>query len=435
MNILFVHRYYPGHYRHLAAAAAQRPQNRVVFLTQDDPTPDAMGHDDRVEIRRCPRPNPRTVYGHPALAVTEAAFSRGEAVLAGARALARSGFVPDVICAHMGFGTAIHLRDVFPDAPILGYCEWYYRTEGGDAAYLSGPLTDAETALIRTRNAPFLLEMEQATAGICPLLFQHQRFPRPYRDRITVLHDGIDTDRIDRARRLAGAARKPNLPGIDLSEATEIVTYATRGMEKHRCFPEFMRAARLLLESRPGLHIVVSGTAASYYGAGAEEADSFKEQLLREFTLSERARCHFPGFLPYDDYLGLLRASTVHVYLTVPFVLSWSLLEAMAAGAAIVAADVAPVREVMTDGNEGLLADPRSPSAIANRVAELLGDPALRRGLGQAAALRINRDYALKELLPRHLAMIGGMARLGTATAFPGGYGAETSSRPLHAFG
>lgn len=443
MNILFVHRYYPGHYRHLAAAAASRPENRVVFLTLGDPTPDGMGHDERVLVKHCRPPAPGTVPLHPSLAMAEAAFGRGETVLAAGRQLVQSGFNPDVICAHMGFGMGIHLKDAFPDAPILGYCEWYYRAEDGDAPYLAGPLTDTETALIRTRNAPLLLEMEQAEAGVCPMRFQHNRFPPPFRDRITVLHDGIDTARIERVPAKPPLAalseisdlKKNGLGRIEAEGGREIVTYATRGMERHRCFPEFMRAARLLLEARPDLHIVIAGTGASYYGAGPAEATSFKDELLREFSPEERARCHFPGFLPYDSYLALLKASTVHVYLTVPFVLSWSVLEAMAAGCAVVAANVAPVREVMTDGVEGLLADERSPSAIASRIEELLDRPDLRRDLGSAAQRRIERDYALKKLLPKHLAMIGSIARSGSLPGFESWPGTGTRSVPIHAFG
>lgn len=409
MRILFVHDHFPGHYKHVAAALAANPANRVVFATaarrEAGAEIGAAAAIPGVEMRTyLPHRGPGEAT-HPYVRPFEDAVLRGQAMFRLCRGLRKEGFVPDLICAHAGFGPGLYLKEAFPEAPLLSYFEWFYRPASADADFLGGTMHPDDACRVRTRNAAILVELTQCDRGLCPTEFQLSQFPAAFRDKMTMLHDGIDTELF---------SPRPGtpmvLPGLDLSQAPEIVTYATRGMEPYRGFPQFMRAAALLLERRPDLHIVVGGADTVAYGARRPDGRSYKEAALAELADRDLSRLHFCGPLDGERWRTLLRAATVHVYLTVPFVLSWSLLEAMSTGTAIVASDTAPVREVMADGVEGLLADLRSPEAIARRVEEALDGRALRSGLADAARRRILSQYRLDDLLPRHLGLLQNLA-------------------------
>ena len=321
MDVLFLHAHVPGHYEHLAPALAADPGNRVVFGTAAAGA--AMA---RVDVRVLD-PRRGTAAGHPYLRPLEDAVRLGQAAWRLCRDLRGEGFVPDVVCAHAGFGPGLYVKEAFPDVPLVTYFEWYYRSRGADADFLDGPVHPDDACRIHTANAALLLELAACDAALCPTAFQQAQFPPVLRDRLTVLHDGIDADRI---RPAPGTPMV--LPGLDLTGAEEIVTYATRGMEAYRGFPQFMRAAADLVERRPGLRIVVGGTDATFYGPRRADGRPWGEAMRAVLAGRDLSRIHFVGPLAPGDWLRLLRATTVHVYLTVPFVLSWSLIEAMAAG-------------------------------------------------------------------------------------------------------
>ena len=401
MNVLFVHDCFPGHYPHLAAALADDPANRVVFLTRRREGEVPGVKPVTYAPTRAPHDNT-----HPYLRSTEAAVLNGQAVYRACRRLHRQGFKPDVICAHSGFGGSLYLKQAMPHVPMLGHFEWFYHGRDGDGDYLDASVATPDFVCAAwTRNAQLLLDLAQCDLGICPTEFQLSRFPAAFRDRLQVLHEGIDVDWYRPATN-AGLV----LPTVDLSEATEIVTYAARGKEAYRGFPQFMRAAALLLTRRPGVHVVVAGGDDVHYGSKPPGGGSFREQMLAELPDLDHGRLHFVGHLPREDYRRLLQASSVHVYLTVPFVLSWSLLEAMACGCLVVASDSPPVREVVDSGREGLLVDFFSPEAVARAVEEGLDHPTRMAALRRAARQRIEERFALSRLLPRHLALIGSLA-------------------------
>jgi glycosyltransferase involved in cell wall biosynthesis len=274
-----------------------------------------------------------------------------------------------------------------------------------DADFLDGPPHPDDACRIHTANAALMLELAACDVALCPTGFQRDQFPAPFRDRLRVLHDGIDT------RRIAPApGTSMVLPGLDLSGAREIVTYATRGMEAYRGFPQFMRAAADLMDGRPDLHVVVGGTDRTFYGPRRADGRSWATAMRDELGGRDLSRIHFVGPLAPESWVRLLRATTVHVYLTVPFVLSWSLIEAMAAGCCIVGSDTGPVREVIEDGVHGLLADMRSPGLLADTIATALDDAPLRASLGRRARDRAVDRYALADLLPRHLDLVRSIA-------------------------
>ena len=403
MRVLFLHRNFPAQYRHVAAALAADKANQVVFGTRDSDG-DIPGV-TKVLFTPTRGVRPET---HPYLRSTEEAVLDGQAVFRVCAQLRDQGFVPDLVCAHSGWGPGLYAKDVFPKSKLLVYFEWYYHGRGGDADFIDPKSVDDDTACrIRTRNAPLLLDLADCDRGLCPTAFQRDQVPAIFHPKLTVLHDGIDTEYFTPA---PGA--KLVLPKLDLSGAAEIVTYATRGMEPYRGFPQFMRAAALLLKRRPGLHIVVAGNDTVAYSRKLPAGQSYKQQALDELGDADLSRLHFTGALPYGQYLQLLRASAAHIYLTVPFVLSWSLLESMAAGCVVVGSDTAPVREVIENGRNGLLVDFFSPDAIADKVGWALDHPQDAARLRAAAREFIVARYALADLLPRQIALMREVAGL-----------------------
>ncbi len=402
MNVLFLHNNFPAQFRHLARVLAQVPGNRVCFVTQNA----GQGEIPGVFKLLYQPAREAEASTHHYIRPFEKAVLTGQGAYRALRALQDKGFVPDVTIAHAGLGPALYLKEVFPATRHIGYFEWYYHAHGGDSDFLDPAEMNADLALaVRTRNAALLFDLAQCDQGLCPTYFQRDRFPAIFHPKLTVLHDGIDTDYF---RPAPGTGL--TLPGLDLSEAQEIVTYATRGMEPYRGFPQFMRAAALLLARRPGLHVVVAGADRVAYGPQPKDGLGYKQRLLDELPGLDLARLHFTGLLPYGQYLRLLRASSAHIYLSVPFVLSWSLLEALAAGCLVVASDTEPVREVMRDGVNGYLVDFFSPEALAERVAYALDHPAAAAPLRQAARAGMVERYDLKSLLSRQIALIQAVA-------------------------
>ncbi|HEX2824855.1 MAG TPA: glycosyltransferase [Burkholderiales bacterium] len=368
MRLLFVHQNFPAQFRYLAAALGREGRTEVV----------ALG-DAAAAGRRPPLPGVRLVTyhfersgvtaAHPFAQPFDAAIARGHAVAHRCRALRAEGFVPDVIYAHPGWGEALFLRDVFPDARIELYGEFYYRASGADVGFDPEFTAAADDALrARAKNAAALLSMEAADGGISPTEWQRSVHPAGFRERIQVIHDGVDTDWFAPDREdvleLPGGAR--------LTARDEIVTYVARGLEPYRGFHTFMRALPKLQALRPNAHVVIVGNDAVSYGNPPAHG-SYRERLLGEpGGRIDTSRVHFPGWLPYPALRSVYRVSSAHVYLTYPFILSWSVLEAMACGCAVVGSTTAPVEEVIAHGDNGRLVDFFDSSMLAEEIASVL---------------------------------------------------------------
>ncbi len=398
MRILFSHRAFPGQYRYLASVLARDPGNEVVFLTTGK-AGDIPG------VRKVVYEPARAAHPgvHPYLRGMENAVLYGQAAYRAAARLKRQGFVPDVVCGHSGWGPSLFLGDVFPSSPFVGYFEWFYRARGSSFGFDPRvPLTGDNEAEIKVKNAPILLDLVACTLGVSPTRWQHAQLPGAFQPKVHVLHDGIDTDFFR-----PGADPVTTLPraGLDLAAMDEIVTYVATGMEPLRGFPQFMAAVALLQRRRPGLHAVIVGEDRVEYDAPRPDGRTYREAALREHDF-DLSRLHFTGRLGIGEYRRVLLSSSVHVYLTYPFILSWSLLEAMAAGCTVVASDTAPVREVIKDKVNGFLVDFFSPEAIAARVEEALDDRDKRQAVGQAARASILAAYDARDLLPRQVALL-----------------------------
>jgi glycosyltransferase involved in cell wall biosynthesis len=395
MQILFLHPNFPAQFRHLAVALAQNPKNRVVFGTnrQQGELPGVQ----KLLYQPSREPSPET---HRYVRPLEKAVLNGQAVYRSLQPLKAQGFYPDVVYAHSGWGPGLFIKDLFPRTQYCCYFEWFYHAHGTDSDFDPEDPIDADTeASIRIKNAPILQDLYGCDRGLSPTYWQWQQFPLEFRTKLKILHDGIDTDFF--CPRPDVKLVVPRID-LDLSGVDEVVTYVARGMEPYRGFPQFMRTVALLQQRRPGCHAVIVGEDRVAYGKPLPDGESYKTKMLAELDL-DLSRVHFTGWLAYGEYLTVLQASSVHVYLTRPFVLSWSMLEAMATGCLVVGSETQPVREYLQDGQNGLLVDFFSPQAIADRVEEALNHPDQMTPLRQAARQTVVERLALKRMLPEHL--------------------------------
>jgi glycosyltransferase involved in cell wall biosynthesis len=387
-RLLFVHQNFPGQYRHLAAHYAAHAGYRVV----------AVG--EKANLQRQPRlPGVETLgYDVPELQISDPfnssvlkAIHRGKRVAAGALQLKRQGFQPDVIFAHLGWGEALFLKDVFPKAKVLLYCEFFYRAQGGDMGFDPEFPTSAEKLLrLRVMNAPLLMSLDASDWGMAPTRWQQKQFSPAHAERMSVIHDGIDTDVVTPGER----------------EEEELITYVARNLEPYRGFHTFMRAIPEIQKRRPKARIVIVGGDEVSYSPRLPPGQTYRQLLLREIEgRADLSKVAFTGRIPYAQYLALLRRSSAHVYLTYPFVLSWSLLEAMSAGCLVVGSRTPPVEEVIRHGENGLLTDFFAAEQIASSI-----DQALSRDhqeLRKAARRTVVERFDLKRVcLPAQLELV-----------------------------
>jgi glycosyltransferase involved in cell wall biosynthesis len=401
MNVLFVHNNFPGQYRHIAHALAQNPRMRVAAIGSS--TSKAM---DGVDLVKYSLANAEASPAHPFARRFDMECYRGEQVLYALSSLAATGFVPDLVMAHPGWGETLPLRTIYPNARILLYCEFFYGKHGRDVGFdpeFSETGADGHVGL-HLKNASTLLALADCDAGITPTAWQRSTFPEHYQSKILVCHEGVDVD-----------IAKPNsdavfrLPsGRELRRSDEIVTFAARNLEPLRGYHVFMRALPRIMAKRPRAQVVVIGGDEVSYGAPPPQGTTWKSTFFKEVAgRIDPERIHFTGRLRYLDYLRALQVSSAHAYLTYPFVLSWSLLEALSCGCLVIGSDTDPVREVIADNKNGLLAPFFDIDQFAERVVEVLGYPRRFNPLRARARQTILDRYDLARIcLPRITAFI-----------------------------
>ena len=397
MKILFLHRNFPAQFKHLIAHYTQDPNNQIAFITGRKEG-NISGVTKLVyELARQVPDN-----AHRYLRFFEESIIHGQSCAQKALALKNQGFIPDVIFGH-SWGSTLFMKDIFPDTPLLTYFEWFYRAYGSDVDFeKQGPLPVNLEALMRVKNSHILIDLYSCDHGLSPTQWQLSQFPPEYHEKISVIHDGINTDILkpDPDAKLV----IPHL-NLDLSETDEIITYVSRGLEPYRGFHKFMEAVPLILEKRPKANIVIVGEDKVYYGSTLPDNKTYRQEMTEKISF-DTSRVHFTGRLPYDLYLKVLQVSSAHIYLTYPFVLSWSVLEAMSAGCLVIGSNTPPVKEVITDGENGLLADFFSPQEIAERVDEVLNHPDKMQKIRNNARESIIEKYDIKKLLPKQLELI-----------------------------
>ena len=408
MKILFIHQNFPGQFKYLAPALVQQGHTVVAMTMQKTEAKEWQG------VRLAPYTATRgtTPKVHPWISDFETKTIRAEACFRAALRIRAEGLNPDLIVSHHGWGESLFLKDVWPQAKLAIYCEFYYHPRGADVGFdPEFPAEDAgEVCRLRLKNLNNLLHFEVADAAISPTHWQASTFPEPFRSKITVVHDGIDTEAV-----APNPAVSLTLNGnIKLTRADEVITFVNRNLEPYRGYHIFMRALPELLKRRPQARVLIVGADDVSYGArpaeGKKWKDIFASEVRPQISDADWARVHFLGHIPYQHFIPLLQLSTVHVYLTYPFVLSWSLLEAMSVGCAIVASDTQPLREAIRHDDTGRLVDFFDVPGLANEVCALLDDPVARQRLGANARAFAQATYDLKTVcLPRQLQWVQGL--------------------------
>ncbi len=401
MKILFIHQDIPGQFEPLIQSLLAEGGHAVRGLGLHFRPHFATAPIPGLQLDFYPPPPPSpTPDGVPPEAVQ--ALATGRQV---ADCLARwqnEGYCPDVIVSNIAFGEAIYLREVYPHTPILGYCEYYFHSRDSNADFgRTSPLSLASRCLVQTANLTPLLGMTAMDLGVSPTHWQKNLFPPEFHRKISVIHEGVDTERL-----CPDAAATVTLPGGQvLDRSTLIVTYATRNLEPYRGFDVFMRAVEKLCRRRQDCQFIIAGGDEISYSPALPPGETYRQHLLNELDIDPN-RVHFVGRRPYADYIRILQVSSVHVYLSYPFVLSWSLPESMAAGCVIVGSDTAPVRELLQDGRNGWLVSFFADGHLADRIEAVLDHPTGWRSLGVQARADVQAGYERRDTLRHYRALI-----------------------------
>lgn len=410
MHVLYVHQNFPAQFGHIASHLVSRHGYRCSFVSAA-PAGDAGGV-RRIQYKVL---GGATKHNHFCSRTFENSVWHSDAVY---QAL-KGEPAPDLIVGHSGFGSTLLLRDLYPRTPVINLFEYYYRphTPENDMDFrtdLGWDMPIEKYHRARCRNAMILLDLQNCQAGYAPTAYQRSTFPDEYTPKLRTIFDGIDRNvyhGFNGELRASSDHRPPRtLAGVNLPAGAKVVTYVSRGFESMRGFDVFLKAADRVCREMPDAHVIVVGSDRIAYGGDESYLDgktSFKDWTIARGNIDgqpfDLSRIHFVGTMPTTDLARLLAASDAHVYLTVPFVLSWSMMNAMSCGAVVIASSTAPVREMITHGQNGLLCDFFDPRAFAETILQVLADPAAHRPLGDAAERLIEEKYSLAVVLPQML--------------------------------
>lgn len=402
MKILFVHQNFPGQFLHLAPELAKRGHDCLALTDGGNQRASAI---------------PVLRYKHDAAKVDPAATrlgrnyttmsDRGVSTARAALQLRRDkGYVPDVIVGHSGWGETLFLKEVWPEAKLIVYAEFYYKGRGADVGFdpeFSNSNFD-QIMIAQGRAGHLGQALVHADAGLSPTGWQASTYPASLRPMIKVIHDGVDT-----AVMVPNPQARFALPdGRSLHAGDEVLTFVNRNLEPYRGYHIFMRALPAVLDARPNAQVVIVGGDEVSYGAAPKGAKGWKETFLAEVRDKiDPARVHFVGKVPYPQFVALMQVSRAHAYLTYPFVLSWSMIEAMAAGCHIVGSNTAPVAEAIADGVNGTLVDFFDVDGWSKALATALADPGRFAPLRAAARQTALQRYDLRTIcLPQMVAYV-----------------------------
>lgn len=390
LDVLFVHPNFPGQFRKLAAALACTPGVRVHAVGDASWMKDVPPLEG-VPVLAYPSPGEGDPDLHPWGRNFDAALRRGQQVIRTLSKHKEMGLEPDVIVVHPGWGDGLFLRDFFPGAKVIGLFEYYYHARGADVGFDPDfPAGFDDVFRLRALNATQLLALDACDVGFCPTKWQRSRFPSVWQSRLGVLHEGVNT-------RLVAPDPKAFIQlktGIILRAGDEVLTYVSRNLEPYRGYHVFMRALPAILKARPNCHVVIVGADGTAYGPPSGNGLTYRQRYLNEVIDDlDMQRVHFTGTLAYADYVRVLQVSRLHIYLTYPFILSWSMLEAMSAGCLILASATPPVEEVIEEGENGILFPFQSPSILAVKAIEVLADSTDHDGMRRAARTTVVDRY------------------------------------------
>ena len=403
MKILFVHQNFPGQFLHLAPEMTRLGHECLALTDSGNPRQTAT----------------QTLkYKHDGQAVDPAVTrlgrnytqmsDRGVSVARAAMALRQQrGYVPDVIFGHSGWGETLFLKEVWPEAKLLIYAEFYYRGRGADVGFdveFNPPNFD-QVMIAQGRAGHLGQALLHADAGVAPTHWQASTFPPALRRMIDVIHDGVNTT--TNAPNPKARFVLPN--GQSVTAGDEVLTFVNRNLEPYRGYHIFMRALPDVLKARPKAQVIIVGGDEVSYGSAPKGEKGWKDTILNEVRdRLDLSRVHFMGKIPYEQFSALLQVSRAHAYLTYPFVLSWSMIEAMSAGAHVIGSATAPVQEVITHGVNGTLVDFFDVAGWTQALIKALAHPEQFQTLRQAARQTALDHYDQRHLLPKMVSFVEG---------------------------
>jgi glycosyltransferase involved in cell wall biosynthesis len=401
VKYLFVHQNFPGQFLHIVRHLTKQQRHDLVFITE--PNRNQINGVRKVPYRR---PAGAATQTHPVARDLDAAAHRAEVVARTAHNLKQLGYVPEIIIGHHGWGELLNLADVWPGVPILGYMEFYYQTDAADVGFDAEFLLPAsEYPRVRAKNAINLLAYANGGYGLTPTEWQLSTYPAWMRNWITLLREGVDLDVCKPDPKVRRQAM--TIGGMRIAPGDKLVTYVARDLEPYRGFHVMMRAVPDMLRARRDIRVVIVGGDGVSYGAPPPRG-TWKDVMLAELgSQIDPKRVEFPGRLDYDAYVRMLKRSDAHVYLTYPFVASWSLREALAMGCAVIGSNTEPVREFITHEQNGLLADFFDTAALAAKVVSVIENAALARSLRAEARRYAEGHLSLTNYLAEYDALIG----------------------------
>lgn len=399
---LFIHQNMPAQFYHMCRYLRDRG-DRVVFITRNKVNNLAGVIKVQYDLSREPKADT-----HPYLQTAEGAVLYAQAVYRAIHKLLQQDIKPDIVIGHAGWGETMMVRDILPYTPILNYFEFFYRSQGQDLGFDPEYPASLDT-LISTRFKNFTNHMafDGGDWGLTPTQWQMSTYPAAFQARMSVVHEGIDT-----------AALKPDPNAIfeledgrQLRAGQKIITFVARNLEPYRGFHTFMRAIPEIQRRHSDAHIVIVGKPENGYGKKLPEGDSYKNRLMAEVSFNAD-KVHFTGHLVTDRFRRMLQVSAAHIYLTYPFVLSWSMMEAMSSGCLIIGSKTKPVEELISHKQNGLLVDFFDVGGLANMICEVLARPAQYAPLRQAARSTILAKYDQASVtLPKQIALLDTMIR------------------------
>lgn len=404
MRYLFIHQNFPGQYKHLAPALANIPGNQVVALV-DEQNRKPAGQPSSVTViayKYKPVANEAT---HHYVRGFESNIRRGQHVVRACLDLKKKGFVPDVIVVHAGWGEALFLKQIYSDARIVSYFEFYYQAVGADIGFdmeFGSPTID-DLCRLSIKNATHHLSLDRCDLGMTPTHWQARQFPEYFHSKLNVVHEGVDTNVVKPCSEAVF-----DLNGRSFTRADSVITFVNRNLEPYRGFHVFMRTIPKIQAECPNTHIIIVGGDDVSYGRKPSGGGNWREKMLLEMAgRIDLSRVHFVGKIPYEKYLSLLQISSAHIYLTYPFVLSWSMLEAMAAGCTLIGSNTPPVSEVIRHNENGLLVDFFDKDSIAETVADVIHHPETYKNMRASARSTIVDRYDLERVcLPKQIKLL-----------------------------
>ncbi|MGV6839549.1 MAG: glycosyltransferase [Planktomarina sp.] len=408
MKLLFVHQNMPGQYRELVEWIVAQGNHEVAFLTQKKKLELPGVRKILYEVRNTPKKDAFTLSKE---------WERTAGVgLAAARALEKhvktENWVPDIMIGHVGWGEMTFLKEILPNTPMIGFFEYFYILKGGIKGFdPNDQPTEWSPYILKGRNVVNYVNIESVDLGHTPMKWQRDTFPKSFHHKMYVCHDGIRTDKL---RPNPNVQFKLGRMDKAITRNDEIITYMTRSLEPTRGFHMMMRAIPKIQRKRPNVRIIIIGENSNSYGSKSNHEGGYKGEMLDELRGQlDMSRIHFMGRVPYQTFQQIVQISRCHVYLTMPFVLSWSFLESMSMEATVVAADVGPVREVVDHGRNGFLVDFFDPEALANQVVDVLAHQKSVQGIGAAARKTVECRYDFNKVcLPRHAQEINNLAQV-----------------------